>query len=235
MDNNGTKPKKIITPELREKMNAGRKRAMEERKKKKEAEKEENKQKKASTKKDLDHELAGLKQQKDAMETKKKTMEHRKSFRNKMRNKSVSESEPEPEPVEPEPEPEPEQHNVRFEIDTIDVPEPEPVPEPENKDFKIFKSEVKKLENTQVSSTETKRIFNKLTDKYDVNLNITENLKAMSEDLKQLIKDNIKQIKTNNQVIEKEEASHQIIDKTLSEVKIENKYKSQLASLMRLR
>ena len=36
---NEPKPKKVITPELREKMNAGRKRAMEERKKKKEAEK----------------------------------------------------------------------------------------------------------------------------------------------------------------------------------------------------
>ena len=249
---NESKAKKVISAEQRERMNAGRKRAMEERKLKKEAEKvqlkKEVKAMEKEKKKELDKELAALKQQKDSMETKKKTMEHRKEFRTRIRSKSQSQADSEQEP-EPEPEPEPER-NVTFDIEdsgpvnsgVADLlqrsPSPQqaeqPVEQPRQlNEEKIFKSQVAALSHN--AKPETQRLFKQVTDKYDNTVSITDNLRSMSEELKKLISSNVKQIKENNEVIEAAEAKEEIIDKTLEEVKVEHKYKSQLASLMRLR
>lgn len=245
---NESKPKKIITAEQRERMNAGRKRAMEERKKKKEAEKEQLKKEVAAMekekKKELDKELAALKQQKDSMETKKKTMEHRKEFRTRIRTKSQSQAEQKAEQPEP-------QRNVTFDIEEAEQPEKEVIedllqrsPSPQAmqpvaeeptqlNEEKIFKSQVAALSHN--AKPETKKFFKQVTDTYDNKLSITDNLRSMSEELKKLISSNVKQIKQNNEVIEAAEAKEDVIDKTLEEVKVEHKYKSQLASLMRLR
>jgi len=256
---NEAKPKKIITAEQRERMNAGRKRAMEERKLKKEAEKEQLKKEvkamEKQKKKELDTELAALKQQKDSMETKKKTMEHRKEFRSRIRTKSQAQEEqqaeqPEPQAQEQQLEPD---RNVTFDIEEAEKPDKEVIedllqrsPSPQSQaqqppvethhglnEEKIFKSQVAALSHN--AKPETKKFFKQVTDTYDNKLSITDNLRSMSEELKKLISSNVKQIKQNNEVIEAAEAKEDVIDKTLEEVKIEHKYKSQLASLMRLR
>lgn len=193
-------------------------------------------------KKELDKELAALKQQKDAMETKKKTMEHRKEFRTRIRSKSQAELEPEPK-LEPEPEPQAEQHeepeperNVTFDIENLLERSPSPqqaAQPPQLNEEKIFKSQVAALSHN--AKPETKKLFKQVTDKYDNTISITDNLRSMSDELKKLIASNVKQIKKNNEVIEAAEAKEEVIDKTLEEVKVEHKYKSQLASLMRLR
>ncbi len=254
MADTSTRPKKVITQEQRDKMNAGRKRAMEERKKKKEAEKEELKKELAAMekqkKKDLDKELAALRQQKDAMETKKKTMEHRKEFRSRMRTKSIAEEEPEVKkqvsfqpmskpdsPLEMEGGNEYENNVVENELEDLSPsPEPEPVEVRQDidpREEKIFKAQVMAL--SKGAKPETKKMFKKITNNYDNQLSITENLRAMADDLKKLIKNNVKQIKKNNKVIEKAEVKEEVIEKTLEEVKVEKKYESQLANLMRLR
>ena len=248
---NESKAKKVISAEQRERMNAGRKRAMEERKLKKEAEKvqlkKEVKAMEKEKKKELDKELAALKQQKDSMETKKKTMEHRKEFRTRIRTKSQAQEE-QLEPQAQAQAEQPKQHeeqpdrNVTFDIEDKEVienllqrsPSPQPV-EPHHglNEEKIFKSQVAALSHN--AKPETKKFFKQVTDTYDNKLSITDNLRSMSDELKKLISSNVKQIKENNEVIEAAEAKEDVIDKTLEEVKVEHKYKSQLASLMRLR
>ena len=247
---NEPKPKKVITPELREKMNAGRKRAMEERKKKKEAEKlvlkKEIKAMEKEKKKVLDKELEGLRQQKDAMETKKKTMEHRKEFRNRMRSKSVAVDDEDAQAEQTDESSETVEHSVSFETEVQDLLQRSPSPvEPvtfrqaeqtqtsQLDEEKIFKSQVEALSHN--AKPETKKLFKQVTGKYDNTVSISDNLRNMSEEIKKLISSNVKQIKKNNEVIEAAEAKEEIIDKSLEEVKLEQKYKSQLSNLMRLR
>lgn len=214
------KPKRTISEEQRKKMAEGRKKAMEKRKSEK-AEKD--------TQKDIElkKELEVLRAQKDQMEAKAITKENRKKFREKMRSKSVTfdkDQEPLPvieencmdEPYEPEPEP-----------DDLDVDQKLV------KDEKLFKEHVEKL--SENAKPETQRIFSKITSKYDNNVDITTNLRNMASELKLLIASNVEQIKTNNKVIAEAKPVREIEQPTFQEIREEQKYESQLASLMRLR
>ena len=71
-----------------------------------------------------------------------------------------------------------------------------------------------------------------LVKSYDKHQDISYNLNAMAAELKKMIADNVVQIKKNEKVIEKEQASEDVV---VVETKEEAKYKSQLSSLMRLR
>ena len=98
----------------------------------------------------------------------------------------------------------------------------------------IVRSEITKLlESTK--NNKVRDIFKKLTNNYNTNMDVTQNLKVMMDDLKKLIIDNTKELKKADKIIEQEEAKKTISEKTLEEVKEEVKYKSQLSSLMRLR
>jgi len=224
------KPKRTITEEQRKKMAEGRKKAMEKRKTEKA---QKDKQKDIELKKELEV----LRAQKDQMEAKAITKENRKKFREKMRSKSVS-FDPEP---EPEPEPEPPSPDIE---EPIRESEPEPdedesprvdvdVDEVLVKHEKVFKEHVAELKKT--ANPETKKMFTKITSNYDNSLDITTNLKNMANDLKQLIASNVEQIKANNKVIAEAKPVREIEQQTFEEVRKEQKYESQLASLMRLR
>ena len=78
-------------------------------------------------------------------------------------------------------------------------------------------------------------MFTKITSNYDNSLDITTNLKNMANDLKQLIASNVEQIKANNKVIAEAKPVREIEQPTFEEIRKEQKYESQLASLMRLR
>ena len=218
------KPKRTITEEQRKKMAEGRKKAMEKRKTEKA---QKDKQKDIELKKELEV----LRAQKDQMEAKAITKENRKKFREKMRSKSVSfDPEPEPEPPSPdieeplrESDPEPDESpRVDVDVDEVLV-----------KHEKVFKEHVAELKKT--ANPETKKIFTKITSNYDNSLDITTNLKNMANDLKQLIASNVEQIKANNKVIAEAKPVREIEQPTFEEIRKEQKYESQLASLMRLR
>lgn len=215
------KPKRTISEEQRKKMAEGRKKAMEKRKSEKA---EKDKQKDIELKKELEV----LRAQKDQMEAKAITKENRKKFREKMRSKSVSfDKEEEPLPVIEE-----------ESIDASPEPSPEPYSEPSPdqklvRDEKIFKEHVDKL--AENAKPETKKVFSKITSTYDNNVDITTNLRNMASELKLLIASNVEQIKTNNKVIAEAKPVREIEQPTFEEIRKEQKYESQLASLMRLR
>ena len=267
------KPKRTITPEQREKMAEGRKRAMEERRKTKELIKKEEKDAKTTEKKlakeqekqkareeklkkeeqkrkDLEIELAGLQQQKDRIESLKKTMENRNKFRDKIqkfKEKEVEESRPKMtieslSPVEEVDEDDYEELVVPSVktapaqlappaqlINLSDITPPRVIDKAQ-----IVRSEVSRLLET-TKNKKVRDIFKKLTNNYNTEMDVTENLKVMMDDLKKLIIDNTKELKKADKIIEEEESKKAISQKTLDEVKEEQKYKSQLSSLMRLR
>tara|TARA_R110002072_G_scaffold4470_2_gene31204 strand:- start:471 stop:1136 length:666 start_codon:yes stop_codon:yes gene_type:complete len=218
------KPKRTISEEQRKKMADGRKKAMEKRK-------DEKAQKDKQKDIELKQELEVLRAQKDQMEAKAITKENRKKFRDKMRSKSVTfDKEEEPLPV------------IEEESLALDAsPEPEPDESPRDldsdqklvRDEKMFKEHVEKLANN--ANPETKKVFSKITSTYDNNVDITTNLRNMASELKLLIASNVEQIKTNNKVISESKPVREIHQPTFEEIRTEQKYESQLASLMRLR
>ena len=265
------KPKRTITPEQREKMAEGRKRAMEERRQTKELIKKEEKDAKTKEKKllkeqdkqkardeklkkeeqkrkDLEIELAGLQQQKDRIESLKKTMENRSKFRDKIQKfKEQEEQDTRPkmtiEPLSPvEESPEDEMHDEHV-VPSVIVEPAQPAQPINISDItpprvidkeQIVRSEVERLLET-TKNKKVRDIFKKLTNNYNTNMDVTQNLKVMMDDLKKLIIDNTKELKKADKIIEQEESKKAISEKTLDEVKEEQKYKSQLSSLMRLR
>lgn len=255
-DNNekNEKPKRTITPEQREKMALGRKRAMEERRatkeliKKEETStkalekkllKEQSKQevretklkKEAQKKKDLEDELAGLQQQKDRIEALKKTMENR----NKFREKIIKFKEEEDDNQRPKMIIEPKEFIKVPMCDDDDDDDDAPHHTSDIVDKEeIVRKEVEKLLGT-AKNTKVRDIFKKITNSYNKNMDVTQNLKIMMDDLKKLIVDNTKELKKSTTIIQNEEDKKDIVEKTLDEVKEEVKYKSQLSSLMRLR
>ena len=263
MSENTQKPKRTITPEQREKMAEGRKRAMEERRKTKDLIKKEEKDAKTKEKKllkeqdkqkardeklkkeeqkrkDLEIELAGLQQQKDRIESLKKTMENRSKFRDKIQKfKEQEEQDTRPkmtiEPLSPieEAQPQDEMHDEHVVPSVKTEPEQlEQIPEIDKE--QIVRTEVQRLLET-TKNNKVRDIFKKVTNSYNKNMDVTQNLKIMMDDLKKLIIDNTKELKKAERIIETEEQKKDIVEKTLDEVKEEVKYKSQLSSLMRLR
>lgn len=246
---------------------------MEERKRKREEEKTKAKmgadKKKADKQKELELELQALKQQKDHAESKKKTMEHRKNFRDKIRReeelKRFKEEQEEQmkidykeeqryakEAIKDEVDEEIEDDITQEELDFLEeyskreqaeenikihVEEPkEELPDPMEE--KIFKAQVKALATGR--NKETTKLFEKITDNYDNKKSITDNLNAMASEIKELIKNNTKQIKKNEKVVVKEtkkkKVNHFEVEQVpIEQVKEEQKYKSKLNNLMRLR
>jgi len=263
MSENPQKPKRTITPEQREKMAEGRKRAMEERRKTKDLIKKEEKDAKTKEKKllkeqdkqkardeklkkeeqkrkDLEIELAGLQQQKDRIESLKKTMENRSKFRDKIQKfKEQEEQDTRPkmtiEPLSPieEAQPQDEMHDEQVVPSVVvELEQLEQIPEIDKE--QIVRAEVQRLLET-TKNNKVRDIFKKVTNSYNKNMDVTQNLKIMMDDLKKLIIDNTKELKKAERIIETEEQKKDIVEKTLDEVKEEVKYKSQLSSLMRLR
>tara|TARA_R110000772_G_scaffold75579_3_gene163963 strand:+ start:1361 stop:2080 length:720 start_codon:yes stop_codon:yes gene_type:complete len=237
------KPKRIITEEQRLKMAEGRKKALEARKEiksiedkrvknlSKDEKKAEKTQKEELKRQQLQLELEALEQQKDRIEAKKQTMENRKLFRDKVKIKiepKTIEPEPEPEPS-PEPSPEPVKKTAPAR-DTI--PEPVLATPISNKD--LFNKHAQELIG-RVKNPETSKLLKSVTSKYDNDLDITQNLNAMSKQIKSLIKDNLKQIKSVDKTISKVEVKEPVENKKIEELKVEHKYKSKLAHLMRVR
>ena len=261
---------------------------MEERKRKREEEKNKNKElnekKKAVKEKELELELQALKQQKDHSESKKKTMEHRKNFRDKIRReeelKQYKEAQQEQIKIEYKEEQRYAKEAIKDEVEEeihddvtqeeldfleeygkketseltkshkVEVPEniqivieepapPEPEPEVYKVDpmeEKIFKAQVKALATGK--GKDTKKLFERITESYDNTKSITDNLNSMSVEIKQLIKNNTKQIKRNEKVVEKKvnKVNHfKAEDVPIEMLKEEQKYKSKLNNLMRLR
>ena len=224
------KPKRTISEEQRKKMADGRKKAMEKRK-------DEKAQKDKQKDIELKQELEVLRAQKDQMEAKAITKENRKKFRDKMRSKSVTfDKEEEPLPVI-------EEESLALDASPESPSEPEPEPDESPRDLdsdqklvrdeKMFKEHVEKLANN--ANPETKKVFSKITSTYDNNVDITTNLRNMASELKLLIASNVEQIKTNNKVISESKPVREIHQPTFEEIRTEQKYESQLASLMRLR
>ena len=224
------KPKRTISEEQRKKMADGRKKAMEKRK-------DEKAQKDKQKDIELKQELEVLRAQKDQMEAKAITKENRKKFRDKMRSKSVTfDKEEEPLPVI-------EEESLALDASPESPSEPEPEPDESPRDLdsdqklvrdeKMSKEHVEKLANN--ANPETKKVFSKITSTYDNNVDITTNLRNMASELKLLIASNVEQIKTNNKVISESKPVREIHQPTFEEIRTEQKYESQLASLMRLR
>lgn len=237
------KPKRTITPEQLEKMKEGRKKAMEERRKLKEQIKTEEKEAKAKErrlakeaekqkaielkakkdaekKKELEQELQALQMQKDRIDSMKKTVEHRKNFRAKIRDVEVPEaSEVAEASVAAE--------DAEYEGYPVDEEEPDM----NDEHHKMFMEQVDKVKGS-LSSEKSKEVFNGLVKGYDKSNDITANLNKMAAELKQMIKDNMTQIKKNESVIAKEQEQEEVV---MVETKDEYRYKSQLSSLMRLR
>lgn len=241
------KPKRTLTPEQLEKMKEGRKKAMEERRKLKEQIKSEEKdakvkerklmkeaekqkaaelkaKKDAEKKKELEQELQALQMQKDRIDSMKKTVEHRKNFRAKIRDAEVVEAEEET-PKEDD------YLGYHLTAEEEEEEESEVVDDTNDKHHKLFLEQVDKMKNS-LSSAKSKEVFNGLVNSYDKSSDITSNLNKMASELKQLIKDNMTQIKKNEKVIAKEQEKEDVV---VVETKDEYKYKSQLSSLMRLR
>tara|TARA_R110001599_G_scaffold10912_5_gene52782 strand:+ start:1417 stop:2088 length:672 start_codon:yes stop_codon:yes gene_type:complete len=220
------KPKRTISEEQRKKMADGRKKAMEKRK-------DEKAQKDKQKDIELKQELEVLRAQKDQMEAKAITKENRKKFRDKMRSKSVTfDKEEEPLPVI-------EEESLALDASPESPREPDESPRDLDsdqklvRDEKMFKEHVEKLANN--ANPETKKVFSKITSTYDNNVDITTNLRNMASELKLLIASNVEQIKTNNKVISESKPVREIHQPTFEEIRTEQKYESQLASLMRLR
>ena len=217
--------KRILTEEQKAKMQEGRKKAMEARKALKEEEKKATKKEKELNKKteksrkeiekvkNLELELQALQQQKDRIETLKKTQENRAKFRNKM--KEFKE----------------EEQMVEM---TIKEPEPEPEPEPVINEEQVFKEKAKEMENL-AKTKETKDLFKKVTGSFNNQISISDNLKNMVAELRDLIKKNAKHAKDVDNVVKKVVEQKPIEELNIVEMKAEEKYKSQLSSLMRLR
>ena len=245
--------KRTISPEQRAKMAEGRKKAMEERKKMKEQIKEEEKsakqkekqlakeEKKQKTKvekankelekkKELDLELQALAQQKDRIETLKKTMENRSKFRNKIKEFKEEEQEDINKNIDMRIESPIEEESL-----SPETLSPEPLKETEEPDQEVlFKEEVNKIANS-TKDVKSREIFTKLTNNYNKNMDISQNLTHMVANLKEMIRENTIAIKKATPTIEKLEQEKPIVEMTLQESKDDNRYKSQLSSLMRLR
>ena len=223
-----TPKKRTLTAEQKAKMQEGRKKAMESRKALKEEEKKATKKEKELTKKtekskkeiqkvrNLELELEALQQQKDRIQSLKQTHENRAKFRNKMKDFKQEEQMIEmaiKEPSQP----------------TGDFFEPDEITDEE-----IFNKKANELAET-ATNPETKKIFKSVVGKFDNQKSITHNLSSMIEDLKDLIKNNAKQAKEVEKVVKEIVAEKPIEAMTIVEMKQEQKYKSQLSSLMRLR
>ena len=257
MSEQSTQKKKTLTPEQLEKMQEGRKKAMAERRKIKEqikteekeakikekklsreAEKqkkaEEKAKKEADKKRELEAELQALQQQKDRIESMKKTMESRNKFRARMREKQNKDHLEEGVKVIDEPIDDLEE---LFEL-AEEVEASGAVEEEETKDFihdeeKIFRHTASVLAHN--AKPETQQLFNKITGNYDRSKSITENLNDMSNEIKKMIAETLKQVKKNEKVIEKEQPKEDVEQVPLEEAVEEIKYKSNLSSLMKLR
>ena len=247
------KPKRTLTPEQLQKMKEGRKKAMEERRKlkeqikteekdakakerklAKEAEKqkqaEEKARKDAEKKKELEQELQALQQQKDRIETMKKTVEHRKNFRAKIR-KAEDEPVAQPDTLVKVIDEDADYEGYPVEEDEDEASEAAEMPDVNDQHHKIFLEQVDKLSGS-LSSAKSKEIFDGLVKGYDKKNDITTNLNNMAADLKRMIRENVSQIKKNEKVIAKEQLKEEVVS---LETRDELKYKSQLSSLMRLR
>jgi hypothetical protein len=166
-------------------------------------------------------------------------------FRDKVKIKiepKTIEPEPEPEP-EPERSPEPSPEPVTKAPARDTIPEPvlaTPISNKEqssniatrNRD--LFNKHAQELIG-RVKNPETSKLLKSVTSKYDNDLDITQNLNAMSKQIKSLIKDNLKQIKSVDKTISKVEVKEPVENKKIEELKVEHKYKSKLAHLMRVR
>lgn len=230
------KPKRTLTEEQKEKMRAGREKAMAERKKaadkeakeKKKKEQEEKREQKRKDKivkedekkKQLDAELQALQQEKDRIEVSKKTRENRDKFRNKLKEPSIEMS------IEDLPSDGdlPEEHHEIIAHDE----EQEPIDEE-----KLFYEKVHDIAKQQ--RPEVAKVFRNLTSGYDRKKDITDNLQAMIADVKAVIKKNVEEIKSTKKVVDKEEEKQEVISRKEEEVKEQKKYVSQLHTLMRLR
>ena len=242
--------KRTISQEQLNKMAEGRKKAMAERRKLREQESKEKPKKKRDEQKqkELDLELQALAQQKDAVEAKKKTIEHRKQFRDKIKKDEV---EIQIADLEGEIITDYKEEQAYSKAITMDELE-EALEEAEEEELergarqeedaedamiaKAFKAQCKSL--AEHAKPEVKKEFLRLTDNYDNSANITDNLNRMATELKKMIKANAKQAKKVDKVIKEEVKSlpvKPVEEKTVEEVKDECRYQSQLSSLMRLR
>lgn len=234
------KPKRTLTEEQKEKMRAGREKAMAERKKvaekeakeKKKKEQEEKREQKRKEKiikedekkKQLDAELQALQQEKDRIEVTKKTRENRDKFRDKLKKDNIEMSFDDLNPDEEIPE------EWRQEEESPTSPQASPVPTDEEK---LFYEKVHDI--AQQQRPEVAKVFRNLTSGYDREKDITNNLQAMIADVKAVIKKNVEEIKSTKKVVDKEEEKPEVISRKEEEVKEQKKYVSQLHTLMRLR
>jgi hypothetical protein len=212
-------------------MQEGRKKAMEARKALREEEKKATKKEKELNKKteksqkeiqkvkNLELELQALQQQKDRIETLKKTQENRAKFRNKMKEFKEEEQNCEMTIKEPP---------------LVAEPEPEPEPEPVINEEQVFKEKAKEMEGL-AKTKETKELFKKVVGSFNNQISITDNIKNMVAELKDLIKKNTKHAKEVDNVVKQVVVQKPIEELNIVEMKAEEKYKSQLSSLMRLR
>jgi len=240
--------KRTISQEQLNKMAEGRKKAMAERKKNKEPPKP-KKKRDEQKQKELDLELQALKQQKDQVESKKKTIEHRKQFRDKIKKEEI---EIQIEDLEGDIITDYKEEQAYSKAITMDELEEALAEEQEEEELergarqeedaedamiaKAFKAQCKSL--AEHAKPDVKKEFLRLTDNYDNSSNITENLNRMATELKKMIKTNAIQAKKVDKVIKKEVKSlpvEPVVEKTVEEVKDECRYQSQLSSLMRLR
>ena len=116
-------------------------------------------------------------------------------------------------------------------------PSPEPLKEPDTKEPNqevLFREEVEKIASS-TKDVKSREIFTKLTNNYNKNMDISQNLTNMVANLKEMIRENTIAIKKATPTIEKLEQEKPIVEMTLQESKDDNRYKSQLSSLMRLR
>ena len=201
--------KKTLSTEQLAKMQEGRRKANEARKKQKEDEKEAKKQAKMLAKKQQEEAIAQQKQQRElirkANEAKAKKKGDLSALKVKKENVAVEPALPkvpehqeididDPDELEPEAEPEPE-------------PVKEEVEEDENEKYKrVFESASLKVLETLPNNA--KGLFKKANSKFDCNLSVDENIKSMINYCKELIKSNVKTaevIKTHVEEKKKEE------------------------------
>ena len=241
------KPKRIITPEQREKMRLGRIAKAEERRNNKAKEKELQEQAIAQQKERIEM-LKVTKKKKT--EIKRRLAEVKKGNTNMTEvNEIIEQYEPKEvnseTETETEPEPEPPKIELKIEAPKIEPPKIEPTkieppkiepPKIEPPDPKIFyEKEFKKaVENIKKNLPEgSKPYFTEQSDKFDSNLDINENIKNMIESINKKVDQSVKSAAKVIDVIEEIDNSKDTADvdqilhhkKERAKSKLENLYK----------
>lgn len=236
-----SKPKKTLTDEQKKKMAEGRKKAMDKRKKEREAAKAQAKELESAKKskdkeKLLQLEMEALQQQQDRIDNLRLQVARKKQVKNKLQKIKQEEEIPDDQTYEVDID-----DNLEMEIvEALETVEEE-VEEKEDKQpvvsdaeySAVFKREANKMRKN--IPVEARQYYDKAVRKFDFTLSLDDNIKNMIDYVKHVVGENTDIVKNVRDKQIKEENKKEIVHKSVTEKITEQTIDSKIGKLMKMR